>query len=64
MVCLGEIAPFEGEGIALEAESAKAEPLIAAHLFDQDLLGGGGGLVFVHEVGEEGFEFLGVFAGR
>ena len=48
--------------IALEAERASAEPLVLSHSLDEDLLGGGGGLVLAHEVGEEGFEFLGVLA--
>ena len=51
-----------GESLILEAESAEAEPLVLGHPFDEDLLGGGGGLEFLDEIGEEGFELLGVFA--
>lgn len=50
-----------GEDIVLEAERASDDPLALDHSLDQDLLGGGSGLV-VHEMGEEGFELLGIFA--
>jgi len=53
-----------GESFALEAEGAKAEPLVLRHFLDGDLLGGGGGLVLAHEVFEKTSEFLGVFAGN
>ena len=52
-----------GDDVVLEAESTSAEPLVLAHSLDEDLLSGGRGLVLGHEVGEEGFEFLGVFSG-
>ena len=54
----GEIdAPLtHGERVALEAESAEAEPLVLGHPFDEELLVGGGGLVFLGEIGEEGFQ--------
>jgi hypothetical protein len=56
------ISTFARERVALEAESAEAEPLVLGHPFDEDLLGRGGGLEFLGKIGEEGFEFLGVFA--
>ena len=52
-----------GYDVVLEAESTSAEPLVLAHSLDEDLLSGGSGLVLGREVGEEGFEFLGVFSG-
>ena len=51
------------DDVVLEAESTSAEPLVLAHSLDEDLLSGGRGLVLGHEVGEEGFEFLGVLFG-
>ena len=56
------IPTLPGERFALEAESAEALPLAQGHFFDEDLLGGGGGLEFDGEVDEEGFKILGVFA--
>ena len=58
-VALADVLP---ESVGLEAESAPAEPLVLAHFFDEDLLGGSRGLIFAREVGEEGLEFLRVFA--
>ena len=48
----------------LESEGTETVPLVVHHFLDEDLLAGGGGLEFVGEVGEEGVEFLAVFAGN
>jgi len=51
----------KAEGAGLEADGAKAEPLIVGHLFDEDLLDVGGGLEFSHEVGVEAVEVVRIF---
>jgi len=46
----------------LETGGAHADPVMVGHLFDQNLLGRGGGLVLGEEVIEQQVELGGVFA--
>ena len=48
----------------LEAKGAQTVPLVLYHFLDENLLGGGGRVEFSGEVGEEGVEFLAIFAAK
>ena len=48
-----------GDGcVPLQSEGASAQPFVLGHAEDEDLLGCGGGLVFVHELLVKGAEFF------
>lgn len=51
-------------GAGFELAHAAETPVVFGQFVDQDVFGGGGGLVFAAEVGAEGIEFGGVFAGQ
>ena len=60
---VGHVAGGRGfQSKALEAASAQGEPLVLGHFLEQNLLGSGGGLKFVVEIGDEQVELLAVFA--